>query len=321
MLSLVNHPDSIRWQEVKAARDDPGLRLGPHQLSLVGRSTQLAAAPRTRTLRNVSVIDIAYGAEVVATPHSTETFILVHISFTGTAVIRAGAEQIHLRPAWVTALDLTKATRMRLSADHTARVVRMQRGSLEAQLRDMLGHPLTERLEFGLGMDAAGSRTFTEDVAVFTQRLETSPEAYESDFAATMTEKNLMTQLLLSTNHNYRSRLTGDAQPEPSMLVRRSIELMHGHPGRDHSLESLARGAGVSARTLERAFQRHKSISPMAYLKTVRLDRAHEDLRAATSDVVSVGDVARRWGFANRGRFAADYRERHGELPSETLRR
>jgi AraC-like DNA-binding protein len=31
--------------------------------------------------------------------------------------------------------------------------------------------------------------------------------------------------------------------------------------------------------------------------------------------------VALRWGFGHLGQFAADYRARFGELPSETLRR
>lgn len=35
----------------------------------------------------------------------------------------------------------------------------------------------------------------------------------------------------------------------------------------------------------------------------------------------SVTDVAVRWGFFHLGRFAQQYRERFGVLPSETVRR
>lgn len=321
MLTLFDHPGTFRWQDVKAARDDVARYLGQHELSVVGRSGRLDGAGWAQRLRNISVVDLTYGDEVEEALQLAESFILVQIAFAGTAVIRVGAEQIRLRPGWATAVDPTKPTRIRLSADHASRVLRIERGPLEAQLRDILGNPLTEPLVFGLGMDAAGRRIFVEDVAVLVQRLKTSPETYRQDFAAAMAEQNLMTRLLLSANHNYRSRLVGDPSPAPTMLVRRSIDLIHGHPDWHHSVESLAKAAGVSARTLERAFQRHKATSPMAYLKAVRLDRAYEDLRAAAPDAVSVGDVARRWGFVNRGRFAADYRQRHGEPPSATLRR
>lgn len=123
-----------------------------------------------------------------------------------------------------------------------------------------------------------GGRAFLEDVAVFVQRSQSNPESYESEHAATMAEKNLMTRLLLSARHNYRDQLAREAPPTSTSTVRRSIDLIHGHPDWDHSIDSLAREAGVSVRTLERAFRR------------------------------------------DRGRFAADYRQRHGEPPSATLR-
>lgn len=57
-------------------------------------------------------------------------------------------------------------------------------------------------------------------------------------------------------------------------------------------------------------------MSPMQYLRGVRLDRAREDLQAG---VGTVSDIAYQWGFTNLGRFARAYRERFGELPSDTL--
>jgi transcriptional regulator GlxA family with amidase domain len=59
----------------------------------------------------------------------------------------------------------------------------------------------------------------------------------------------------------------------------------------------------------------------MAYLKTVRLARAHADLRqSSVEEGVTVAAVAYRWGFGNLGRFAADYRREFGRSPSEVLR-
>jgi AraC-like DNA-binding protein len=52
----------------------------------------------------------------------------------------------------------------------------------------------------------------------------------------------------------------------------------------------------------------------------VRLDAARAELREADDDT-RVADVARRWAFANLGRFAAQYRTRFGENPGDTLRR
>ena len=65
----------------------------------------------------------------------------------------------------------------------------------------------------------------------------------------------------------------------------------------------------------------HHGTSPTAYIRHVRLDRARQDLLAAAPGDVLVSDVARRWGFANLGRFSAAYAERFGEYPRDTLAR
>lgn len=323
MLTLFNHPGAFRGQDVEAVRDDVVPYLGKHELTLAGGATGLDAAGWARRLRNVSVVDVAYGGEVEIVPEPAGTFVLIQISFAGVGVIRNGSEQVDLRAGAATAVDPTKPVRIRLSADCATRVVRFERSALEAHLRDILGGPLTRPLGFGLGMNVAGGdgRALLEDVAVFVQRLQSNPEIYGSAYAATMAEKNLMTRLLLSARHNYRDQLTQEPPRASTSVVRRSIDLIHGHPDWDHSVGSLAREVGVSARTLERAFRRDTATSPMAYLKAVRLDRAYDELRAAAPDLLSVSAVARRWGFVNRGRFAADYRQRHGEPPSATLRK
>jgi transcriptional regulator GlxA family with amidase domain len=57
----------------------------------------------------------------------------------------------------------------------------------------------------------------------------------------------------------------------------------------------------------------------MAYLRGVRLDRVHLEL--VSDPRRSVTEVATDWGFFHPGRFAHQYRERFGALPSETARR
>jgi AraC-like DNA-binding protein len=59
----------------------------------------------------------------------------------------------------------------------------------------------------------------------------------------------------------------------------------------------------------------------MRYLKSVRLARAHADLRqASVEEGVTVAAIAYRWGFGNLGRFSAEYRREFGRSPSEVLR-
>ena len=59
-------------------------------------------------------------------------------------------------------------------------------------------------------------------------------------------------------------------------------------------------------------------MTPMQYLKNVRLDRAAQILRRAGSQGPTVSEIAQSLGFTHMGRFSAAYAARHGELPSET---
>ena len=93
------------------------------------------------------------------------------------------------------------------------------------------------------------------------------------------------------------------------------VEKIEREADRGFSLSDLARSAGVSARTLQYAFQERFEISPMQFLRQVRLDRAHDDLVEGTG---TVAEVAAYWGFTNLGRFARAYRQRFGESPVDT---
>ena len=103
-------------------------------------------------------------------------------------------------------------------------------------------------------------------------------------------------------------------------LVRRADDYMRACLGGPLSLLDLCRELGVSERTLHYAFQEVRGLSPMAYLKAVRLNAVRQELKAATAGTATVRDIAQRWGFWHTGEFAAAYRRLFGELPSQTLK-
>ena len=86
-------------------------------------------------------------------------------------------------------------------------------------------------------------------------------------------------------------------------------------------LEDLCRETGVSLRTMQRAFVEYFQISPYAYLKKLRLDRARRELHSGAPATHLVTDVALKHGYSHLSRFARAYHEAFGELPSETLAR
>jgi transcriptional regulator GlxA family with amidase domain len=109
-----------------------------------------------------------------------------------------------------------------------------------------------------------------------------------------------------------------DAAPA---VLRRAEAYIQEHAGRDLTVTEIAAAAGCSVRALQSGFRRYRETTPLRYARTVRLNRAHQDLQNADpTDGTTVAAVAARWGFANPGRFSVDYRTTYGQNPARTLR-
>ncbi|MEV6347402.1 helix-turn-helix transcriptional regulator [Actinoplanes sp. NPDC051851] len=106
-------------------------------------------------------------------------------------------------------------------------------------------------------------------------------------------------------------------------VVRRAAAYIEANAARPLTVADVASASGVGIRALQEAFRRHLDRTPMAYLRQVRLEAVRGELREAAERRAgeTVKETARRWGFANPSRFAADYHAAFGELPSHTLRR
>jgi transcriptional regulator GlxA family with amidase domain len=102
--------------------------------------------------------------------------------------------------------------------------------------------------------------------------------------------------------------------------VRRVEDYIAAHAAEDIAITDLIEAAGVPGRTLFRTFRHFRHMSPMAYLRAVRMDRIRADLLSPPADM-TVTEIMSRWGVSQFGRFSAAYRKKYGELPSETLRR
>jgi len=106
-----------------------------------------------------------------------------------------------------------------------------------------------------------------------------------------------------------------------SKIVRKCESYTLDLDGRRPYLSELCETANVSERTLQYAFHDIMGMSPLTYLHRLRLHRARDALRDATSDSTTVTDVAMNWGFWHLGEFSRAYKNCFGEVPSSTLRR
>jgi len=121
-------------------------------------------------------------------------------------------------------------------------------------------------------------------------------------------------------------RLPADQErPERASVRRRGFDRAVEHIRQAEltrlSLPSLSAAAGVSPRTLEYAFQEQLGLSPLGFVRMLRLHGLRRALLAGRLGVSTVTDVAHHLGFTQLGRLAQAYCQAFGEHPSATLSR
>jgi AraC-like DNA-binding protein len=192
---------------------------------------------------------------------------------------------------------------------------------MRQQLETMIGRPVPAAVEFerSLDLSTTSSGNWLQFVTVLGRESDPTHGLFRHPLAI-QTLQNLVIQgLLLMQPHNYSDALSENAYPAPPGVARHAIELMRAHPETSWTTVKLAQAVGVSARALQKGFARSEELPPMAYLRHLRLRRAHSELLDADPRTVTVTAVAGRWGFLHFGRFAQQYRQIFGEYPSATL--
>ncbi|WP_412745832.1 helix-turn-helix transcriptional regulator [Krasilnikovia sp. MM14-A1004] len=167
----------------------------------------------------------------------------------------------------------------------------------------------------------AAARRWLRVVDYVTDGLQTAPEFITHPLLLGPMTRLLAASVLTTFPHTG----AGMAHPHdrtdatPAALSR-AIAYIDANVDLDISLRDIARAARVTVRAVKRAFRIHLDTTPTAYLRRARLDRAHQQLGgAAPSDGTTVTRVAARWGFADPGRFAADYHRAYRQPPRWTL--
>jgi len=103
-------------------------------------------------------------------------------------------------------------------------------------------------------------------------------------------------------------------------MLRRALDFIHDNAEYEITIRDIAAAADVTPRAIQYAFRAHLDMAPLEYLRRVRLERAHRELKSGDPAHDTVTSIAGRCGFNHPGRFSRAYKEVFGTEPSRTLR-
>lgn len=200
---------------------------------------------------------------------------------------------------------------------------KLERSAVDDALSDALGWQVMSQPDFApvMSTESAAARSWINMMALFRDQVFRVDSVLNQPLVGLPFVDSLVRGFLLAVDHPHRDALAKDVRLFAPRAIRSAIEIIEEEAHLPLTLSSIATRTHISVRTLQQGFQRHLDTSPMAYLREVRLRRAHQALLRSDPSQVTVASVAYRWGFTNLGRFAAAHSARYRETPTETLRR
>lgn len=137
---------------------------------------------------------------------------------------------------------------------------------------------------------------------------------------AVATITSLLARTVLATFPNASIGTESDRRDHyEASAAERAVSFVQENLAQNIGVAEIARAARVSERSVNELFRRRFGQPPMRYVRGLRLDAAHRELRETEPRRTTVKQVALKWGFPSAPHFTAMYRQRFNTTPSETL--
>ncbi|WP_431951659.1 AraC family transcriptional regulator [Nocardia lijiangensis] len=207
-----------------------------------------------------------------------------------------------------------------LGADTRFLGLRIDAAMVDQEFTALTGHPpvSTVRFDFALDLAKPKGRAVRLLVRSLLEQLDSGDPLFQRAELQRSQLRCIVTALLLAQPHSHTGDLRDGPQPGHPRTLRTALGFIEANLTDRIGLHDIAAAADCSPRTLSSVFRDRLGLSPMAYVRTLRLERIRAEILTSTDQV---GTIAYRWGVSHLGRFAGEYRDRFDELPSDTAAR
>jgi AraC-like DNA-binding protein len=265
---------------------------------------------------------VRYGASIQVTGARVPDSYLLICGQSGRALLHTRGSEVTIARGCAAIVPPNESFSIDGGTDASVLVWKVRQHVLERQAAMMFGYEPSPVIHFapGLSLESGSGASFARALLFMTNELDAPESIFGNASALNLMEQSLMCALLEAQPSDLECLTAGDYRKIAPACVRKVEEYIKDHIGEDVTMEDLVRASGVSGRTLFRVFRLFRRASPMAYLRIVRMQHVRNNLLRPSMQDLTVTAVLSRWGIKQFGRFAAEYRQKYGELPSQTLK-
>jgi AraC-like DNA-binding protein len=267
---------------------------------------------------------ITYGAKVTVQihPNDQDDRLAFVMAKNGTGQMKIGGQEHGLTAQQGVVFPAGPQVFLSYEEDCETLTLMLSRSKLIEQCGKLLGREIDKSVEFEprLSLESPTGATWQRLVQYAADEL-SNPESMTRQMPVMQQqlEQMLISTFLLGQSHNYSAALLQPQSAAIPYYVKRAEAYMEAHFDEPLSLADIAAQAGVSARSLQSGFQSFRNMSPMAFLRSIRLQKAQQALLKADPAVATVTEIALGCGFSHMGEFSALYRRTFDETPRQTL--
>jgi AraC-like DNA-binding protein len=295
----------------------------PHRLEVLGPWKSFGMTQRVTRVGPITVGDITYETDVALAFDQARASYHVCVPLNGWLESRHRGQQLTATPTLASIYRPdAKMTVTRWPGGSRHLAVKIDQFAVDRALETLVGSTVDSPIPFNasLPLNAGAAHDWVRLLLMAHRHLDGPDSLMRHSLVWEPLVESLIHGLLLVAEHPYRRALAAPAEPGRPAAVRDAMDIIETGPHLPLTTSTLARQSHVSVRTLQEGFQRHLGMSPMAYVRVVRLRRAHRDLRSADPFHSTVASIAHHWGFTHLGRFAAAHKTTYGQTPLQALR-
>ena len=294
----------------------------PHRLRLLGPSNSFGLIHRVTRVGPITVGDITYDTDVALDFDEIRASYHVNVPLRGW--LRSRHRGLETTPSPEVASIYRpdgEITVTRWPAGTRNLAVKIDQVALDRALDSLVDGPVESPVPFTaeLPLKSNAAQSWVRLLVMVQRHLDRPDSVSAHSLVSVPLVESLIHGFLLVADHPYRETLAAPAEPGRPAAVRHAMDIIEAEAHLPLTTSTLARQCHISVRTLQEGFRRHLGMSPMAYVRAVRLRRAHRDLRSADPSHSTVAAIAHRWGFTHLGRFAEAHKRVYGETPLQAL--
>lgn len=322
-MGYLNNHEILSSGDIDEVRDFVKTICSPHDFELNGKRAALGARFAAAQCGDLNFVHVTFGNVDIGVKSEEENTdgLLLYLVTDGFGRVRHGPKETEFSMSKGFIRDMSAPVDAK-QKDLGAYMIPVSKKKLKEHVLSLTGIE-TDMIDlcFNPEIDfvAPGGAIVRNTILYIAEALDGPLRGLNNPILTSQLEDMLFTQLLTLLPNSHQDVLNG--RPMTTVVpyhIKRAREYIHAHADKKVGLAEIATAAGCSYRAVQRGFMDAYGVSPMAYLRTIRLRRIRSLLLSGQGEG-SISEIAQNLGFPHAGRFSQAYCREYGELPSETL--